>query len=103
MHGEEIEGYKLVNKKANRVFSEEGVIEAKITFGPEAYTAPKLKSPAEIDKIGAIGKKFTKQWAYSPQTGQTVAPLDDPRPAINTRSGEEAFAAYAPEEKTDGN
>jgi len=100
MHGDEIEGYKLVNKKANRVFSEEGVVEAKITFGPEAYTAPKLKTPAEIDKIGAAGKKFTKQWAYSPQTGQTVAPTDDPRPAINVRSGQEAFASYQPQQET---
>jgi hypothetical protein len=96
MHGEEIDGYKLVNKKANRVFSAEGAATMKIDFGPDAYTAPELKTPAELDKLGAKAKQFTKKWAYSPQTGQTVAPLDDPRPAINVRSGQEAFAAYAP-------
>ncbi len=93
--GEPIEGFKLVNKKANRVFSPEGIVAAKTMFGEEAFTAPTLKSPAQIDAIGAAGKKFTKEYAYSPQTGLTVAPADDPRVGVNVRSGEEAFAAYA--------
>jgi hypothetical protein len=98
MHGEAIDGYKLVNKKANRVFSAEGIETMKTDFGPDAYTKPELKSPAEIDKIGAKGKKFTKGYAYSPQTGLTVAPLDDPRIGVNVRSGETAFQAYKPDE-----
>jgi hypothetical protein len=96
MHGEEIEGYKLVNKKSNRVFSTEGAATMKIDFGPDAFTPPELKTPAQLDKLGAKAKQFTKKWAYSPQTGQTVAPVDDPRPAINVRSGEEAFDKYRP-------
>ncbi len=100
---DQIEGFKLVNKKSNRVFNPAGIEKMKTDFGPDAFTAPELKTPAELDKLGAKAKQFTKQWAYSPQTGTTVAPLDDPRPAIKVRHGDEAFAAYAPltEEKPD--
>lgn len=86
---ETIQGTKLVYGKTDRVFKPEAPI--KETFGEEAYTKPELKSPAQIDKIGAIAKEFTKEWAYSPQGKLTVVSEDDRRIAVKVQTTQEAF------------
>lgn len=106
MIAEEVPGTKLVNKKAHRVFNttvpmqvegkevEVPIIQAiKATFGDEGLTAPEVKSPAELDKLGAKGKAFTKAHAYMPVTGLTVALEGDKRTGIKVQSAQERFGA----------
>lgn len=84
---------KLVAKKANRVFKD-GALEAiKAAVGDEAFTAPALKSPAELEKVSPAAKALVKEWAYMPSTGLTVAMWDDPKPAVKVQTSTEAFGA----------
>ena len=94
MAGRQIAEAKLVQKKANRVFTTEGGRLMAEKFGAEAWTKPELKSPAEIDKLGPEGKKFTREYAYSPNTGFTIAPSTDTRVAVKVTSAKDAFASY---------
>lgn len=89
--GGAVPGCKLVPKKANRVFKPEAFEAAKEKFGEDAFTAPEMKSPAELDKLGAGGKEFTRQFAYTPQTGLTVAAESDNRVAVKVPTTSEAF------------
>lgn len=89
--GHRIPGIKLVPKKANRVFKVEAKEQAVLKFGDDAFTKVELKSPAEIDKLGASGKQFTMEYAFTPQTGLTVAGDDDKRIAVKVQTTEEAF------------
>lgn len=84
---------KLVPKKANRVWKSEAADLAKDKFGDAAYSKPEMLSPAEIDKIGATGKKFTREYAYTPNTGLTVAGADDSRVAVKVQTTKEVFTS----------
>lgn len=99
---------KLVPKKANRVFNEHIVVEVKgkktsipinkalvETFGDEAMTKPEIKSPAEIEKISPAAKKFVKEWAFTPQTGLTVALWNDKRVGVKVEKPAVVFGAAA--------
>jgi hypothetical protein len=93
--GDKIPGRKLVRKKANRVFRDtllvasednpDEVVElefdatVKKTFGDEAFAEPKVKSPAQLEKIKNGGKVFVKDWAYKPDAGLTLAAESDKR------------------------
>ena len=105
MAGTPVPKTKLVNKKANRVFppsvtekvegkdveiSIEKAIQSR--FGAEAFTKPEIKSPAELEKLGAKAKEFVKEFAYMPTTGLTVAMEGDKRTGIKVQSVEETFA-----------
>lgn len=92
--GTEEHTFKLVPKKANRVLTTEGEAEAKKRFTKEELYETKLKSPAQLDKLGTAGKEFTKEFAYTPQTGLTVAPASDERAGVKITPASEAFAAY---------
>jgi hypothetical protein len=61
-------------------------------FGDEAFTKPELKSPAEMSKIGPVAKTLVSEYAFTPQTGLTVAPIGDPKPAIKVEKGVDIFA-----------
>lgn len=89
--GGDVPGTKLVPKKANRVFKPEALTLAREKFGDDAFTLPEMKTPAEIDKLGATGKTFTREYAYTPQTGLTVAGADDNRVAVKVLTSQEAF------------
>lgn len=91
MTGTSVPGTKLVLKKANRVWNGEAEALAKARFGEKAYTTPELKSPAEFDRLGADGKKFTAEHAYMPQTGLTVAYENDPKPAVKVEKAADIF------------
>jgi hypothetical protein len=105
MLGNPIAGAKLVNKKANRVFKETVTvkIEGEDTevpllpelirrFGKAAYDEPKIKSPAELEKVGPAGKEFCKEYAYMPTTGLTVAFASDKRTAVKVQAITDRFA-----------
>lgn len=84
---------KLVNKKSNRVFKDGAVDLAKARFGAEAMNPAEMKSPAELEKVSPQAKDFVKEFAYLPQTGYTVAPMDDPRAAIKIEKASDTFAS----------
>lgn len=83
---------KLVQKKADRVLPEAAQKEALTLFGDEALTERKLMGPAALEKISPAAKKFVAKWAYSPNTGYTIAPAGDKKPAVTVPSSKEAFA-----------
>jgi hypothetical protein len=87
--------FKLVPKKANRVLTKEGVAEAQIRFTPEELFVTEMKSPAQLVKLGDKGKLFVKEFAYTPQTGLTVAPLGDERVGVKIAKASETFAHIA--------
>lgn len=91
--GEKVQGCKLVPKKANRVFKQGADKLAQEKFGDEAMTPPQMKSPSEIEKLGSAAKDFVKEYAYTPQTGLTVATDDDKRVAVKVQTTEQAFGA----------
>lgn len=97
--GKKVPGWKLVQQKSNRVWKDQQSdgeamlsIESAIkeTFGDDAYER-KIKSPAVIEKLPG-GTAFVKTWAYKPDTGLTLAPMDDARQAVSARTRDEVFA-----------
>jgi hypothetical protein len=107
--GKKVPGWKLVQKKADRVFKTEIEVDpttglkqplenaVKEAFGDDAYER-KIKSPAVIEKLPG-GKAFVKTWAYKPETGLTLAPIDDARPGVAPRTRDEIFAAAMEDKK----
>lgn len=87
--------FKLVPQKANRVLTTEGQAEAKKLFTPDELFVTKMATPAQLDKLGAKGKKFTREYSYTPQTGLTVASADDPRVGVKVAPSSELFSSYA--------
>ncbi len=81
-NGHKVPGWKLSKARSNREFKEGAEAAAKKEFGDDAYSQPKLKSPAEFDKLPK-GKDFTARWAFKPDAGETLVPEDDARPAVN--------------------
>lgn len=96
--GESVKGKKLVAKKSNRVFRDsivdtieengepkEVIIKLEdalvAQFGLDAYQEQSFKTPPNIEEL-PDGKKFVSRWAYKPNTGLTLAPLADSRPAV---------------------
>lgn len=80
---------KLVNKKADRQWKPEAMTVLDSRFGKTAYTDPKPKSPAQIDALPG-GKEFTREWAFAPQTGYSVALASDPRTAVKPEKADPA-------------
>lgn len=123
MAGRPVPGFKLVRKKANRVFgayveeedeltgefegrwvsmSEDDVLaimESEADLPRDKCFQPgKLKSPAQFEKIGKYVKTLVGEMAYKPEGGLTVAPESDPRPAVDIQS---VAAADFPDEPGD--
>ena len=106
--GKVVDGTKLVNKKANRVFTDtvtekvEGVdVEIPIAdaiksrFGAGAFSTPELKTPAQLAELGSAAKEFVKEYAYMPVTGLTVALTEDKRVGIKPTSASERIGSDA--------
>ncbi|MGD9724375.1 MAG: DUF2800 domain-containing protein [Pirellulales bacterium] len=104
-NGRKVSGWKIVNKKGDRVFKQEREIEengVKVTvtieqaatkkFGDDAYAPRELRSPAQLERLDG-GKKFVAEWAYKPDNGQTVAPDTDARQGAEIRTPDQAFAS----------
>lgn len=87
---------KLVNKKSNRIFKDGAVALATARFGDDAWTEREVKSPAQMEKI-AGAKEWVHQFTYSPDTGLTVALMDDPRKAVLVSKPTERFAVHVSE------
>lgn len=90
--------FKLVPKRADRVWKPEAPAIFTKEFGGEAMTTPKIKSPAEMSKVSPRAKTLVAEWAYTPQNGLTVAGKDDKRDAIKIESVKITFAHMIPAE-----
>jgi hypothetical protein len=86
-----IPGFKLVEKRAQRSWNTPDATrtEALKEFGDLALTTPELKTPAQLEKLGAKAKSFTKTRTVSVSSGLTMASANDPRPEAT--SAAEAF------------
>lgn len=91
--GLDLPGVKLVQKKANRILKTGAELVFQNAFGDKAYTAPVLKSPPELEKLGPSAKSLVREWAYTPQSGLTVALDTDKRPGVKVQSTTEVFAS----------
>ena len=83
-HGEKVPGYKLVKKKAKRVWRDEkGVVNKLTSLGwehTEIYEL-KIKSPAKIEKLNHK-KEPIDEFIEKPDTGNTIAPEHDRRKEV---------------------
>jgi hypothetical protein len=92
MRGRTIPGGKLVQKRADRVWKDGAPALAKARFGNDAFTEPKLKSPAQLEALPAA-KEWVKEFAYSPNTGLRFALATDPGQAVQVTAPADRFAA----------
>ncbi len=82
--GGAIDGYKLVAKRAVRRWIDDTSAEAELHkfFGKSIYTAPKLKSPAQVEKLPGCSKDLLEGLWEKPEAGVTIAPAADRRKAV---------------------
>lgn len=85
MAGEKGSGGKLVMKKVNRVWKTDAKDEILEVFGPDALSEPELLSPAQIEKLPG-GKAIVAEWAFLPEAGLVVAPIDDNRSEMRPKT-----------------
>lgn len=80
--GEEIPGWKLVEKRATRKWKDEEKATHELKGIPGTMKEPELRSPAQVEKV--LGKKkfatLTADLVEKTSSGVTLAPVDDPRP-----------------------
>jgi hypothetical protein len=85
-----VPGYKLVRKRANRKWADETATRLDLELAgltPEQYnSSPELKSPAQIEKLTALGKPAARKalvetLTIKPEGGLTLTAESDPRPA----------------------
>jgi hypothetical protein len=96
--GGRIPGRKLAKAKANRSWKDNAEIEvglvggvalipvadaARAVFGSQAFTAPELKSPAQIEEL-PLGKDFATRHASKPDNGLTLVKDTDARMEVST-------------------
>jgi hypothetical protein len=92
--GKNIPGWKLVPKRASRVWTSEADVvkwaKSQKLEADEIYEH-KLKSPAALEKV--VGKKnLPKELFASVSSGYSLAPASDPRPAITNVAADEFSA-----------
>lgn len=90
--GREVDGIKLVHKKANRVWKTGAEQRFKDEVGAEAFTTPELRSPAQMEEI-AKAKPLVNEWSYTPESGLTVALADDKRVGVKPQPMADTFKA----------
>jgi hypothetical protein len=94
--GEEIEGFKLVQKRATRKWADHAsaTTQARSKFGKLAFSEPELLSPAQLEKA-AKGTKGLDEWIQARVTaessGTTLVRSSDKRQAV--KSIEAVFGA----------
>lgn len=88
--GRKIPGWKLVKKRANRVWKDEGAAADELeSFIPRGnlFEAPQMKSPAVVERL-VPGKnkearaKFLEPFVERKSSGTVLAPESDKRPAV---------------------
>jgi hypothetical protein len=109
-NGNEVAGWKLVRGRAKRRWFDTGAVQLKMVSeiglnDAEIWVSPKLKSPAQMEKLG-IGKEerkavkaAVKELAFMPSGALTIAPLTDPREAASAL--DEAVNEFADDDEED--
>ncbi|MBR0876910.1 DUF2800 domain-containing protein [Bradyrhizobium liaoningense] len=109
--GFDVDGQKLVRGKTNRVLKP-GMTEAEIvsailkgkfvTDKGKLYDAPALKTGPQIEKLvpAKRRKEFAAAFLHKPEGALTIAPADDPRPAVS-RSAADDFDDFEDEDEID--
>ena len=98
--GQQHKHWKLVPKRASRVWSEpaQKVIKVFRELGVEErylWTDPELISPAAAERL--VGKKrFPKDIAVSVSSGNTLVPASDPRAAVQIQDAADEFDDITP-------
>lgn len=92
--GRELSGLKLTYKKTNRVWKTGADVQFDYLYGDSAYTERELKSPAQMEDIGANAAELVKQWAFTPEAGLTVALESAKGIAVKPQTSKEAFANF---------
>lgn len=87
----EIPGWKLVKKRANRVWKEGAEKALYAQYGSEIWEK-KMLSPAQVEELPG-GEELTKKFAKPPDTGLTVAPASSKKKAEKPRTAADAFAS----------
>ncbi len=93
-NGEEVKGWKLVEKRANKKWINEIDAYAKLIrwFKQDEFTTRKMATPTQVMKLipkDASTKKkniFETLWEV-PETGTTIAPESDKRPSVSPTDG----------------
>jgi hypothetical protein len=82
--GQKVPGWKLVNKRATRQWTNEDKAVAFLTgVGVEAWGEPKPLSPAQAEKALKKAKiELPADLVVAVSTGSTLAPADDARPEV---------------------
>ena len=84
--GNTLPGFKLVKKKTNRKWDDETETQTELATllnsESDYLTEPKLKGPAQVEKLKVIGKDWVKVRCHKPDGLLTVAPDIDPRPEV---------------------
>jgi hypothetical protein len=82
--GQKVPGWKLVNKRATRQWTNEDKAVAFLTgVGVEAWGDPKPLSPAQAEKALKKAKiELPADLVVAVSTGSTLAPENDPRPEV---------------------
>ena len=94
--GSKIPSAKLVEKRVARVWKPGAAAALQAAFGDKAFTAPEIRSPAQIEKLSSRGKELALEYGYKPTSaGLTVAPIDDPRPEAKPKTNAEVFQGHA--------
>jgi hypothetical protein len=92
--GETVPGYKLVERKGHRKWSNpDEVIKEFSSLGEELYVQkPKeLKSPAQLEKLKGIDKKSIASLAFTPTLGLTLVSEEDKRDAVAGVNADQMF------------
>jgi len=82
-----VPGYKLVPKRATRMWTSEGTARATLLgmgIPSKDLTETKMKSPAQVEKLWPKGEKLPADIVQAISSGNTLAPESDPRPAVMT-------------------
>jgi hypothetical protein len=82
---------KLVQKKADRVWKPDAAARFTALFGDKAFSEPELLSPAQMEQLGSQAKDLVHEYAYTPNSGLTVALANDKRVGVKVQSTAEAF------------
>jgi hypothetical protein len=88
--GKDIPNYSLTRTKKRRGWRDEVAVEQefKDEFGDEIYTPPKLRSPAQLEKI--VGKERVQDFVHVPEGDLKLVPTKEAKEAIS-RKVEDVF------------
>ncbi len=95
--GIDIPGQKMVAVAAHRKWKAGAENAVAAAYGLTAYER-KLKSPAKIEELIG-GEAVTKEHAYSPDGGYTIAPQNDKRRAVQVKRLSENYPVPVGEQK----